>query len=196
MTRIANDDSFYAGDWTGLELSYQFDKSPWYVFGGYEETGVYAGGRAWDYTFLGLGVGLRHKVSDHINIFGQMGYYFVENSWGDPRREMNEALHYYMNERWNQSLDGPYDTGTYYMFDTYEVKNSDTIGISVGLDITYPISKNLEAGFLLSYRYMNINEYIAVYRDAWDEANVGWWELSRSHDYSSFNTGLTLNYTF
>ena len=194
MVRLSNDDAFYTGDWTGIELSYQFKDSPWYVYGGYEKTGVYAGGRIWDYTFKGLGVGMRHNVSDHINIFGQVGYYFVSNSWGGRRNEFNEAGHYYLNSLWQESLPGPYDSGTYYVFDEFEVRNSDTIGISVGLEVDYPISKNWNAGFLVAYRYMNIEEYIAGYRDEW--AGIGWWELGRSHDYSSLNLGVTIDYRF
>ena len=194
MTRISNDDSFYTGDWSGIELSYHFDNSPWYVYGGYEETGVYAGGRIWDYNFMGLGVGLNHQVSKHISIFGQIGYYFVENSLGGPSREFNEAVHYYLNSLWQNSLPGPYDVGEYWIFDETQVTNGDTLGVSVGMDISYPISKNWSAGFSLSYRYMNIDEHIAGYRDEW--GTVGWWELDRSHDYSSFNTGISLNHTF
>jgi len=194
MVRLSNDDNFYTGDWSGIELSYQFKNSPWYVYGGYEETGVYAGGRIWDYTFKGVGFGMKHKLSDHVNVFGQIGYYFVENSWGGRRAEFNEAGHYYLNSLWQNSLPGPYDTGDYYVFDEFEVKNSDTIGVSVGMEIDYPLSKNWNAGFMVAYRYMNIDEYVAGYRDEWPDGEH--WELIRSHDYSSLNLGITVDYQF
>ena len=191
-TRIADDDMFQVGGWHGIQFSYQPDNTLSYSFISYEKLAVYPKGKAFDYTMLGLGVGSKYKLTKNIKLFGQVGYYFVKNSFGKRKSKFNEGIYYYLNDRYIHS-----GGGNYYSFDEYEVENDNTYGGTIGIEMNYPITKKLSADFVFSYRIMTIKESVRGFRKAWDAACYPcWWEFGVNRNYSSTNFGVNMNYQF
>ena len=183
------DDVFSTDTWVGVQASYQPDNSNWYYFLSKEVVEVSPIYKSFEYDMTGIGIGTKFKLTPKISLFAQAGYYIVKNSWGDRKREFNEGLYYYLNDRF-RGFQVYYDN---YNFKDYGVKNDNTIGWTVGLEMTQPISKNLKAGFVVSYRKMSIHEEINGY--AYD-GERGWWQHITDRDYSSTNMGLVLTYAF
>lgn len=183
------------GTWTGIQVNYKFDNDV-YVFGSQENLDkTLLGGKAWEYDMKGVGVGTKYRVNNRIRLFGQVGYYSLKNSWGNyQRREDNEVILYYLNERYNNTKHSQ-------SFDAYSVGTSDNVfGLTLGAELMYPITKNWTTGFVLSYRHMRIKEDISGYYDPWgcppDTTVCDKWHSAQNEDYSSINMGLNLVYTF
>lgn len=184
-----------AGTWTGVQINYKFNDEL-YVFGANESFDVLLlGGKAWTYRVKGIGIGTKYRVSKRLRLFGQIGYYDVKNSWGNyQRRENNEAIHYYLNERYN-------NTKSSQRLDAYSVNTSDAVlGLTIGSELIYPITQNWHVGFVLSYRHIKIKEDISGYSDAWgcpsNTTVCDKWHSAQNEDYSSINMGLSLGYQF
>lgn len=182
-----SDEIFGTGKWNHLQISYGDN---FYVFGSTEEWEVnYFGGNAFNYLANGIGFGLKKELTDGVKMFGQVGYYFIDNSWG-RRREHNEPLHAFANTTWSE-IDGHPQL----VFQTYEVENDDAPGVTFGLEMTHPITKSTSVGFVMSYRYLMINETIAAEWDAWDYENTGTrLESVINRNYSSINVGINLEF--
>jgi len=176
------------GTWVGIQVNYMFDDE-FYIFGSQENLDVLLlGGKAWGYDIKGVGLGTKYKVNKRFNLFGQVGYYMVENSWGNyQRRENNEAIHYYLNER--------YAPGETQSFHAYSVGTSGyTLGATLGAEYAYPLTENWSTGFVMSYRHLKIKEDISGYNDSWGcppETTVcDKWHSVQNEDYSSINVGF------
>ena len=194
MSRITDEDYFMTGGWEGVQINYQTGNN--YTFFGYEEMSVMPKGRAWEYTLIGLGVGSKYNLTENIRLFGQIGYYHIKNSWGARRRERNEALNYYFNDRWYGSTYEQVTTGQHVVFDEWSVENDNTFAGTIGIEMIRPITKNLNMSFVFSYRQMKIKEKIMGFRDVWDESKGYWWEIDLRRDYSTTNFGVGVNYQF
>jgi hypothetical protein len=186
MTPIADDDVRSVSAWNRIQGNYVFDNG-WYGFGSFEEAAQNMMGRAWDYEILGVGVGLKKPLTQYISVFGQFGYYIVDNSVGHTT-EPQESLEYYANSRWHAIRDA------YYTFDSTEVKTGDTFGGELGVDVTYPVSKNFTLGFLASVRVMEIPVEVVWTRDEWVPPNR--WEIHFDQNMTSFAFGFNVGYQF
>ena len=183
------DDVFGTDLWVGAQVSYQPDNSDWYYFASKEVVEVSLIYKAFEYDMTGFGVGTKFKLTPNISLFGQVGYYIVKNSWGDRKREDNEALLYYINRR----FDGFQRNFDSYLFKDYSVKNDNALGWTVGIEMMRPINKNWKAGFVASYRMMKIHEEINGY--AYD-GERGWWQAIADRNYTSKNAGFIVTYAF
>jgi hypothetical protein len=184
-SQISSSDDKVNG-WQGLQVSYRFDNDI-YVFGSTEDARVYPRGHAWDYGIDGLGIGIKKPVHKYLNVFGQIGYYFVSNSYDSKRHNRNEGIGYYLN--------GKYSNGRSVRFDEYSIENDNTIAGAFGLELVYPITKSWTTGVSLSYRLMKIRRTVRGYRDVWDYDKTGEaWEDGSSQDYSSLNLGIYFAY--
>lgn len=186
--RNVNEDLYSTGTWLGLEFKYQPDNSDIYYFISTEHIAVVAKMRAFNYDMTGFGVGKRYQVAKNIRVFGQAGYYLIDNSWGAKKREFNEGLYYYLNDRWIHS-----NGGGYLVFDEYGVENKNTFGGTIGIEFSHKLSKNIDFSMIFSKRFMKIREKLAGYRDAW---NGGSWEFNSDRDYSTTDYSLGINYVF
>lgn len=206
MSRMADDDMYQVNSWEGLQLSYQFD-SPVYVFGSYETASVYPMAYSHELQFLGLGLGVRHKLTDYISLFGQFGYYFVSNDFGHQRLsgdqqsyQLNEGAWQYLNTRFrgfqNPNAEFADEYGAY-LFEGYEIVTEDTIGGTVGVDLLYPVGKDWTLGMSLAYRHMTLRESIIGYFPGYYEGNpTNRWEVNGSRNYSTiifaFNASMKI----
>lgn len=188
---ISDDDNYQRGESNGIQLTYVPNKS-FYLFTSFETINVYMTDKAFDYSLLGVGFGHKIKLTKHINAFGQLGYYFIKNSWGARKREFNEGLLYYLNSRYaNYNAETKYTS-----FQEFEVRNDNTFGGVVGIEMVYPITKNFNSTMSLSYRHMKIKEKVIGYRDAWANDVNHNWQFGTVRNYSSINFGVGLNYQF
>jgi hypothetical protein len=193
-TRIADDDMYQTGRWLGIQASYGEDD---YVFISQEKlTPIPLWGMG-NITMTGLGVGTKHKLTDRLSIFGQIGYYFVKHENEGRHRTDSayssgaEGISYYFNTRYSAL------SNSYVHFDEYMIDYDDTIAGSIGLDYTKPISKNMNIGFSVSYRSMKLVELLRVMKDEWDYSGTGQcWEQKIARNYSSINYGIKVNYVF
>lgn len=193
LTRSYTTDSdmYQRGQSTGVQVSY-IPKDKGYTFISYETVDVLPKGYAFTHKMIGVGAGSKYKLTENISLFGQAGYYFIKNSWGNRKRQINEGLHYYLNDRFIHS-----NRGDYLNFQEYEVNNDDAIGGTIGVNMNYDLTKSFNVGMVFSYRIMKIKEEVRGYRDAWDYDKTGAaWEFSVVRDYSSINFGLKTDYRF
>jgi len=183
------DDVYSTNYWVGLQVSYQPDNSNLYYFLSKEIVDVAPIYSAWKYDMTGIGIGTKININKRIRVFGQAGYYLIKNSWGDRKRQFNEGLYYYFNQRFY----GSQTTGKYYEFKDYSVENNNAIGMTIGLELLHPITDRWSAGFIISHRLMKIKEDLNAY--AYND-EFGWWAHTPTRDYSSTNVGVSLNYKF
>jgi len=188
-SRMADDDTYQSGGWEGAQISYKFDTV--YVFASQESTAIHTLGKAFDYSMTGLGVGTKIPLSKRVNLFGQVGFYKVKNSWGStPRRERNEGLIYYLNDRYSND-------GKIQNFDAFSVENENTVAGEIGIELMQPVTDSVNMGFSISYRQMKIKEIVHGYNDAWRFAETGEnWEYGVSRNHSTVNFGLVSSYVF
>ncbi len=188
FSRIADGDTSQTSNWNGVQVDYKLDNGV-YIFGGKEKATIHLMGEAFSYDITSIGFGTKFNISERVRLFGQVGYYFVDNSWGSEiRREKNEALIYYLNDKFSNN-------GQIQNFDAFSVDNENTFGGTAGIEIVQPITKNLSAGFVFSHRNMKIKEIVHGYNDAWRFHETGEnWEYGVSRNYSSFNFGISFNY--
>lgn len=193
-SRMADDDMYQTGRWYGVQVSYGSED---YIFISQEKFAVIPLWGIGNMTMTGAGVGVKHKLTDRLSIFGQIGYYFVKHE-NEGRHDMDiynssatEGMEYYFNTRYSAL------TSNYISFDEYEIDYDDTISGSVGIEYVKTLSEGMNIGFSLSYRSMKIRELLRVMNDAWDYDNTGaCWEQKITRDYSSINYGIKLNYVF
>lgn len=197
-SNLADEDIFQVGSWEGVQVSYHEDSI--YMFWSIEEASIFPNGyHAFDYMMYGAGFGSTVKINKHFRAFGQVGLYKIVNSWGGRKRKPSEALEYYLNRKW-YGLSEFYrgDGGTeWYSFDEYEVKNSNAITGTVGIEMLFDLADKWNLGASISYRLLKINEKISGYRNEWSERGPGhYWTTSQRRNYSSINLGFNLRYIF
>lgn len=125
-----------------------------------------------EYQALGLGFGVRGDFG-WIKPFVQGGYYFMRNTFGV--RSHSEAIYYYMKSRFG----APPKTVS------YEIKNSDGIGFTLGAD--FPYSKHW--GFKASVSSLNYKENI-IMRFTDDPSSLNLWWDPRRRQPITLNFGI------
>jgi len=190
LTRDTDDDIYQVGGWNELQVSYQPTDSEGYLFMSYGEARVAPKGYAFTFEMLGLGAGMKREIFKNINVFGQLGYYLIENSWGGRKREFNEGLYAYLNGRYQ----GASGSSAYKYFNEYEVKNDNAFGGTIGIEMMYPLSKTDKVGFVFSKRIMKIRETVIGYKDEWGPGSR--WEYGNKRNFNSTNFGINYIHTF
>lgn len=199
-SRMADDDIYQVGTWNGIQISYSHDSNVYY-FIGQDTAVVYPNGRAFDYIFTAVGIGFKKKVTSGFNVFGQAGIAKIDDTLGKKNFNDIEALTYYFNERISQQL----PSGYHQAFDSFGVTHDDyAAAISLGAELVTEITKNFSAGISMSYRGLKFHESLSAYRNDWDAHNATlspgqtptYWEFGIGRNYSSFNTGINLTYSF
>jgi len=179
---VTSDNFMNASNWKALEVTYQFNESPFYAGLSYEKTGLQCVVKLADYTMLGAVAGMKFKVHKYINIYGQLGYYSVDNSAGSDMK-WSEGVYYCLNLK--------------YAFDKYGVENGDMIGGTFGVEMVYPVTSFMDIGLNLSYTSRNMKSTVYGERDAWDYKNTGArWEDSNTLNLSTFDFGLNTTFRF
>ena len=145
----SNDANFVLKSWEGIELKYKHRDI--YYFLSYETANAVMVYPAFDINFLGLGLGFSNKISKNINFYGQAGVYIVDTSLKGKFRckdySCGEGLYYGLNNQWDDLHSfGLVD------FSEYEVRTENGYGITLGMDVTHPISKNTDFVFGVEYR--------------------------------------------
>ena len=158
---------------------YNYDIKDKYVFMQYRRAGACPYYCGFNYNMYGLGIGINHRFT-FVTMFVQAGYYIIDNSLG--KTAYNENLYYYMNARF-KSFDKPMH------FKSYEVKNDNTFGITVGADIPF----TNHTGVKFSYQYMKIKENIIGYLTEGAEFPALWWDPI-NRDYSTISAGFYYNF--
>ena len=189
-SRTADDGTYYVGAWFGTQISCG-DKGYWFI--SQETADVAPIGHAFDINMTGVGLGNRYHLTDNIKLYGQFGYYLVKNTVGGRNDAPNEALYYWMSNRWPGTF-GVTSTP----FDAYSVQTDNNFGGEIGLELNYPISKNWSTDMVFSYRILQIHQVIAGYRKIWDVPTCPEcrWEEGGTWNYSTINLGLKINYKF
>jgi len=183
---MTDDEIYQRGVSAGVQLSYMFNDMA-YIFISHEAVGVRPKVKAYTYTLNGIGFGSKYKLTKHIKLFGQLGYFQVKNDWGDRRREFSEGLYYYLNGRYNGA----------HAFQEYSVHNDNTFAGELGLELDYPVTNSFSFVSSFSMRIMKITEEVHGYLDAWnfDETGANW-EFQANRNYSSVSFALGANYKF
>jgi hypothetical protein len=185
-SRLQDEDFYRVGDWNGIQLSYKFD-NPLYVFASYDVAEIIPIQYSFDYEFFGLGVGMRKQVMDGLELFGQVGYYIIENSMG-YREGYTEGMHYYFNMRY------PYDRTRFF---GHEVRNDNTIGGSFGLRFSHALTEHWSVGLSGSVRWLKFTEHLYADRDdIYGIEYPRYWIAEGERDFTSLNLGASLKYTF
>jgi hypothetical protein len=187
---LTDDDTLSRGKSVGIELTYS-PNGRGYIFLSKQDVRMQPIYPNFHYDITGVGVGHKLKLNKEIRLFGQIGYFNIENSHGPRVRGRNEALGYYINNR--------FAVGTgqgSQVFDSYGVENEDAIGGSVGIEFDYNISKAFNITTTISYTMMKFNQTIKGFKDEWDKNPNSWWESNTMLDFSSLNFGTGLRYEF
>lgn len=150
-----------------------------YVFLQYRRSGVCPYYCGFNYDMYGLGIGKYFNYKD-IKLFAQTGYYIVDNSIG--KTKYDENLLYYFNARFG-------DLTELRHFKSYEVKNDNTFGITIGTDI--PLTNN--AGIKFNYQYMKIKEVITGYFTDKGANGALWWDPV-NRDMSTLSAGFYIDF--
>ena len=195
MSRMADDDTYQVGGWRGIQLNYVFDNEA-YIFAGHEVAEIIPLWGIGRMNLTGVGGGIKHKLTDKISVFAQVGYYMISQE-NEGRHRMDgthgasEGMEYYFNAKYG------FTSPTYVHFDEYQIEYEDTFGGAFGVQLVQPITKNMDLGFIMSYRAMKIKETLRVMKDEWNYDTTGWcWEQGINRNYSSMNFGISLDYEF
>lgn len=192
--RLNDSEDFQIGNWNGIQLDYKFEKM--YVFGSYESAQVIPKWGIGDMRAYGVGVGMKHKVNDHVRVFGQIGYYFInqenEGSYdiSDRKQDGSEGITYHMNNAYQFT-----QPDKFYEFDRMKINFDDALGAEVGFELFQQFTENLEGGMSLSYAAMKVPMEIDVYRKEWDKVGA-WWMEHITRDVSSLKIGAYITYNF
>ncbi len=189
FSHTAGTDDFDARGWGGLELSYKPDNTDTFYFVSQERAAIYTTGKAYDLDMTGIGFGFKPQITKKIRAFAQVGYYFIDNSWGDRRRGFNEGLH----QGFNKWYAGVYDN--WIDFQEYTVKTEDTLGGEFGVEYTHNFTKNFTIGLSYSKRIMNVRIHHQAFRDVWDD-RYSYWENQSNRNLGSDIFGASLSYLF
>ena len=173
LNRVSSDNYYYGSQDRRLQYNHGEDK---YLFLSYEQMSVCPYYCGFMYSLYGLGFGVKHNLGS-VKLFAQAGYYIIKNSIESTK--YNENLYYYLNQR--------FSSGSWVSFDSYEVKNDNSPGISMGMEIPY----NDNFSFVFGYRYLKIKETITGYFNP--EKTRLWWDPV-NRDMSSYFAGVSFNW--
>lgn len=186
-TYITDNEQYSRSSSNGIQLSYTPQES-FYFFLSKDSVRVCPNGCAFTYKMDGVGIGNKIRLTKSISLFSQVGYYKVSNDYGEKNFKFNEALGYYLNDRFGDAVGNGVQK-----FEAYSVINDNTFGGSIGLEMDHKVTKNFSVTSTLSYRLLKIKETI----QGWQSVEKGyWWETGMSRDYSSINFGIGAHYTF
>lgn len=194
--RLADEERYQVGNWQGIQLNYKLDNGV-YFFASHETAQIIPLWSIGDMDMTGFGVGLTHKISPKLSLFGQLGYYMIGHE-NEGRHRMtdgdgaaSEGLTYYFNDKF------AFIPGEYHHFDEYEINYENTFAGIFGVQFTQPITKNSDIGFALSYKSMKISEEFIVELDEWNYPETGWrWEQAITRNYSALGFSMVYSYTF
>ncbi len=182
-------DGFRRAVGNGVQLSYT-PKQNGYVFLSHDKIGIYPLGKAFDLTLQGVGFGAKFKVHKYFSVYGQLGYYFVQNSYGGRSDKLNEGMLQAFNFKFH-----PFMNGEGIEFDQYEVFTKNTFGGTVGFNMDYPVTKNFNLNIGLSLRIIKYFQEMRAFKKEWNYEETGQrWEVGGSQNISSF--GLTAGGTY
>ena len=194
MSDHAADNEFRFTGWRGIEVKYQPSEESLYYFASSEEARVFMASPSFNMSFTGLGFGFKKPVSTNINIYGQIGYYFIKPDPGGRFKceqgscDSWESLYYGLNKKWIST----HNHRVY--FNEYEIKSSDAYGITIGTELIHPLTKDLNLNFGVEWRAMSFTVDV----NGWYDNSVGEsrvWESSFK-GFSSTNYKVGLNYAF
>lgn len=192
MSDHAADNDFRFTSWRGFEVKYTPDEESLYYFASHEEARAFMASPSFKMTFTGLGLGFKQPVTNKVNLYGQVGYYFIRpDTKGRFACEKGscrhwESLYYGVNKKW-----GPVHSGGPVKFNEYEIKSTDAYGITLGAEIKHKLSKNLELSLGAEYRAMSFTVLV----NSWYEGQPWPW-MSSFKGFSSTNYKVGLNYAF
>lgn len=192
MSDHAADNDFRFTSWRGIEIKYLPSEQDLYYFASHEDARVFMASPSFSMSFTGLGFGVKKPVTDSINVYGQIGYYFIKpDIEGRFKCEKGsckhwESLYYGVNKKWGSVHSGPP-----VKFNEYELKSTDAYGLTVGTELIHPLTKNLDLNFGVEYRAMSFTVLI----NSWYEGQYWPW-MSSFKGFSSTNYKVGLNYSF
>jgi len=146
----SGDEYFKFGSWRGIEVKYQEDPESLFYFISYDTASV---SLAFDINFLGMGAGFKNPLTSSTNIYGQLGYYFVETSLEgrfDCPLPCGEGLHYLLNRKWE-----PLHNRGLLKFEEYEIESEGGLGITFGIETTHKLTKDTSLVFGLEFRALD-----------------------------------------
>ena len=193
LSDLSSDELRQMESWRGFQINKEFDD--WYIFSSYDEGTFYTKSPAFDVQIGGIGAGIKLPVSKNIKLYGQVGYYEVDNSVGGRVRCANEydyclgeGIYYGLNAKWAST------NGGIQQFNEYEVETHGGAGYAFGLEIDKEVMEDTSILFSLEYRYLDTKFGIHGFRDAWDYDNTGarWETYYKGID--SINLSIGLNY--
>lgn len=192
MSDHAADNDFRFTSWRGFEVKYLPDEESLYYFASAEEARVFMASPSFKMSFLGIGVGVKKPVTDSVNVYGQLGYYFIKpDTEGRFKCEEGsckhfESLYYGVNKKW-----GSVHAGDPVWFNEHQIKTTDAYGITLGAEVIHPLTKNLDLNFGAEWRAMSFTVLI----NSWYEGQPWPW-MSSFKGFSSTNYKVGLNYRF
>ncbi len=182
-TFLTDEDKYSRASSGGVQLSYTPKKS-FFMFISKDSIQVCPNGCAFRYTLTGVGIGDSIDVGNGISLFSQIGYFKITNDYGEKNKKFNEALGYYLNDRFDIALGTPVQR-----FEAYSVINKNAFSGTFGVSLKHNITKNVGIKSILSYRFLKIKETIQGWQNV---KNNAYWETGSFRDYSSINIGLGL----
>lgn len=186
-SRLQDQNLYRTGECAGIQLDYNFNDSL-YMFASHDTVEVIPIQYQFNYLFYGAGFGIKKNLSNNIQLFGQLGYYKIDNTLGYSEG-YNEGLHYYFNAMY------PTHVGT--SFYGHEVRNDNAFGGSFGVTLNYPITKTLSIGALASVRVLKFTEHLYGDLDKAPGINYPMYFIAEGErDFTSLNIGASFKWKF
>lgn len=179
--------------WLGVEIKYQPTEESLYYFVSHDTAGVQTTYPAFEMSFTGVGFGTNTKVTEHVKFYGQLGYYFVDTSlkgrFKCAKYSCGEGLFYGLNDQWADLHDkGLVD------FDEYEIKTKNGYGITLGLESSHKLSKNMDLVFGIEWQARYVQVMVAGMSKAsfgdYDVNGQRWESHFRGINSTNFKVGL------
>ena len=197
LSDTTGNDHYALNSWRGIEVKYQADKDSLYYFVSHDSAKVVMKAPAFDIEFIGIGFGFKKPVTSSVNIYGQIGYYFVNTSvegrFDCPKFSCGEGLYYGLNDMWSS-------THAYGLveFDEYEIDPQDGYGITLGLELTRPLTKNTNLIFGAEYRALSyIIGVHGMSKDRFGDYDINgqrWETVFKGTNSTNFNVGLSYSF--
>ena len=175
---------------SGYTAQVDLNWKAFYAFGQYIETRRRIGGqRAGTANIWGFGLGMKVPVGDYIKVWGQMGYYHPTTDLVDGSKY--EESHWLYWKEWGAPRN--YDVGWY--THQYDYKIQGNFGGALGIDLLYPISKHVTAGFSAGYQVLGFKETFYARGKGWTQ-ECGWIQAIKDKNYSGFILGMEATWRF
>lgn len=156
-----------------------------YLWGSYEKTLLRFGGQeSVDITLGGLGAGAK-KDFEHVSLW-------IEGGWFQPMHVITRGEAYQEGAyiEMNQIV-APFRESWL----NYEYDLNGGIGGAVGLTLHYDLSTSWRVGLSTSYRYLRLGEWI-VGHNGTVGPEIYHWQIYQERDFSAFQVGLSVTYSF